>query len=196
MSFYNIYKIINDTLYYRGYKRTAYYDIDQETFDKLSKNDITILTELREDFENDYYKPREEQIMVFFPQEDKLRVTSLRNIKDIMKEKNIKRALVVTKNGITPAAQKELVGKFKKIEIFKETDFLTDITKHVLVPKHKIITKKEREEILKKYSLNELPKILESDPQIRRIGGQKEDIIYIERLSETAGLSDYWRLVV
>ena len=35
------------------------------------------------------------------------------------------------------------------------TDLLVNITKHVLKPKHRVLTDQEKNKLLKKYSLNE-----------------------------------------
>jgi len=75
---------------------------------------------------------------------------------------------------------------------------LIDITTHKLVPKHIILNEKEKEEVLKKYSISSqhLPKIILSDPVIKAINGQVGDVVKIIRKSQTAGQSIYYRVVV
>ncbi len=72
-----------------------------------------------------------------------------------------------------------------------------DITKHFLVPKHRILSQKEKEELLKKYGVKEsqLPKILASDPMVKAIGAKPGDIIEIER-NLFGKKSIYYRVVV
>ncbi|WOH12486.1 hypothetical protein DCAR_0831990 [Daucus carota subsp. sativus] len=41
-----------------------------------------------------------------------------------------------------------------KVEIFQITDLLVNITKHELKPKHRVLTNEEKEELLKKYSVD------------------------------------------
>jgi len=67
-----------------------------------------------------------------------------------------------------------------------------------LVPKHEILSKKEVEELLKKYNVtkDKLPKILITDPAVKAIGAKVGDVIKIERESPTAGKSYYYRVVV
>ena len=74
----------------------------------------------------------------------------------------------------------------------------TDIRKHMLVPEHSKLTKKEIQELLEKYnlSLNELPKILSTDPAIERFNVKLGDVIKIIRDSPTAGKSIYYRVVI
>ena len=69
---------------------------------------------------------------------------------------------------------------------------------HVYVPKHEIISKKEGEEVLKKYNCKptELPLIFVTDPAILGLGVKPGDMIKISRKSPTAGESLYYRYVV
>ena len=69
---------------------------------------------------------------------------------------------------------------------------------HVYIPKHEIMTKKEAEEVLKKFNCKptELPLILVNDPAIIVLGVKPGDMIKISRTSGTAGESIYYRYVV
>jgi len=73
-----------------------------------------------------------------------------------------------------------------------------DITKHELVPKHIILSENEKEELLKRYgiTIRQLPRILLSDPVIKTMNVKIGDVIKIIRKSETAGESEYYRVVV
>lgn len=73
-----------------------------------------------------------------------------------------------------------------------------NILKHELVPKHILLNEQEKEEVLKQYgiTLKQLPRILESDPVIKIIGGKMGDVVKIIRKSQTAGQSVYYRVVV
>lgn len=73
-----------------------------------------------------------------------------------------------------------------------------DIRKHMLVPEHSKLTKKEIQELLEKYNitLNELPKILSIDPAIEKLNVKLGDVIKITRDSPTAGVSIYYRVVI
>ena len=69
---------------------------------------------------------------------------------------------------------------------------------HVLVPKHEIMTKKDAEEVLKRYNCRttDLPLIFANDPAIIGLGVKPGDMIKITRKSATAGESFYYRYVV
>jgi len=68
----------------------------------------------------------------------------------------------------------------------------------MLVPEHSKLTKKEIQELLEKYnlSLNDLPKILSTDPAIEKLNAKESDVIKIIRDSPTAGKSIYYRVVI
>ena len=72
------------------------------------------------------------------------------------------------------------------------------ITQHTLVPKHKKLSEKDKEQLLKKHNLSfySLPKILKADPAIVALDVKAGDIIKIERKSLTAGVAYYYRVVV
>lgn len=73
-----------------------------------------------------------------------------------------------------------------------------DILEHEMVPKHEIITKKEKEVLLKRLNVTEkgLPKIFSDDSAIRNLGAKPGDVIKITRESPTAGQIFYYRIVV
>ena len=73
-----------------------------------------------------------------------------------------------------------------------------DITKHVIVPKHTILNEKEKEEVLNRYKINlrQLPRISDTDPQIKILNGKLGDVVKIVRQSATAGKTVYYRVVI
>ena len=73
-----------------------------------------------------------------------------------------------------------------------------DVLSHKFVPKHVILNEKEIENILKKFKIqkDQLPRILITDPVIKRIGGKVGDVIMIIRDSPTAGVSEFYRIVI
>ena len=67
----------------------------------------------------------------------------------------------------------------------------------MLVPKHVILKQEEVLELLKKFNItvNQLPKIISKDPAVKALGAKSGDVIKILRKSETAGTSEFYRLV-
>jgi DNA-directed RNA polymerase subunit H (RpoH/RPB5) len=84
---------------------------------------------------------------------------------------------------------KKIKKKFKKI----------DILRHELIPKHVIMSKEEVDELLAKYQIKlvQLPRISVDDPVVNMLGGKLNDVVKIERRSETSvEKSFYYRFVV
>lgn len=73
-----------------------------------------------------------------------------------------------------------------------------DILKHVLVPKHEVLSENKVQDLLEKYkiTLKHLPRISSSDPVIKAIEAKPGDVIKITRRSMTAGRTVYYRVVV
>ena len=78
------------------------------------------------------------------------------------------------------------------------TDNSIEITTHILVPKHRKLSDEETNTILEKLNISkdQFPKILKSDPAIKNLNSEVNDIIEIERDSVTAGKKKYYRVVV
>lgn len=70
--------------------------------------------------------------------------------------------------------------------------------RHLLVPKHEIISSEELTELLAKMNvkMENLPKIYSGDPAIRHLNAKAGDVIKITRNSQTAGTAIYYRLVI
>lgn len=73
-----------------------------------------------------------------------------------------------------------------------------DIAKHVLVPKHALVSETEKKHITDELKLSgkELPKILKNDPAIVDLKTKDGDIIKITRNSFTAGEISFYRRVI
>jgi DNA-directed RNA polymerase subunit H len=73
-----------------------------------------------------------------------------------------------------------------------------DILKHKLVPKHEILSEREKEELLAKYgiTLKQLPRIFSTDPVVKLIGAKVGDVIKITRKDDVFGKSIYYRVVI
>jgi len=86
---------------------------------------------------------------------------------------------------------------YKNIEIFLKKNMIFNITHHILVPKHTILSIEEEKELLDKYSTtkSKLPKIFKSDPITKYYGAKPDQIFKILRKSPEVGESVYYRLV-
>lgn len=110
---------------------------------------------------------------------------------------------IITKDPANDALTAELRqiwekdGLFVVVESIKYLQF--NILKHVLVPKHSLITQAEVEELMKKYNistLSEFPDISRFDPVARAIGLRPGQVCHIVRHSKTAISTNYYRVCI
>ena len=141
-----------------------------------------------------------DQMFVFFPDEPKIGIKTVKNYCQRMQEENITRAIIVVQQGMTPSAKQALVDMAPKyiLEQFLESELLINITEHELVPQHILLTADEKAELLSRYKLKEsqLMRIQASDPVARYFGLKRGHVVKIIRPSETAGRYISYRLVV
>ena len=91
---------------------------------------------------------------------------------------------------------KQITSDYKNTEFFFECEMIRDITNPGFVPKHYLLNKEETNEILIKFTENELSKILVTDPQSRYYGAKIGNIFRIERPSIMSGKNIFYRRVV
>ncbi len=80
----------------------------------------------------------------------------------------------------------------------KKKEINIDTSKHVFVPKHKILNDSETESLLKKYNISrsQLPTISIKDQMVKKSDAEANSIIEIIRVSPHAGEYKYYRRVV
>ena len=73
-----------------------------------------------------------------------------------------------------------------------------DIFEHNLVPKHILLGAEEIATLLKKFNIttNQLPRISSKDAAAKLLNAKSGDVIKILRKSETAGISEFYRVVI
>jgi len=141
--------------------------------------------------------------LFFFPDEPKVGVKTIKGYVEKMKDSatgSVARAIIVVQNALSPFAKQaiaEMAPKYK-LEQFKETELLVNITEHMLVPTHTKLTKEEKRSLLERYKLKEsqLPRVQHNDPVARYYGLERGEVVKIVRTSETAGKYVTYRLVV
>ncbi|PAV07129.1 DNA-directed RNA polymerase subunit H [Methanosphaera cuniculi] len=72
-----------------------------------------------------------------------------------------------------------------------------DILKHNLVPEHTILTPEEADAVLEELDvrIDQIPKILPTDPVVKAIDAKLGDVLKITRKSMTAGVFTSYRVV-
>nr|XP_034191556.1 DNA-directed RNA polymerases I, II, and III subunit RPABC1 isoform X1 [Osmia lignaria] len=97
-----------------------------------------------------------DQLFVFFPDEPKIGIKTIKTYCQRMQEEKIHRAIIVVQQGMTPSAKQSLVDMAPKyiLEQFLESELLINITEHELVPEHIVLTPDEKEELLSSFNDN------------------------------------------
>ena len=96
-----------------------------------------------------------DSIFVFFPDEEKVGVKTIKEYAKRMKDESVFRAIIVVQQSLTPFAKQSLLEcqaqKFF-IEQFQETELLVNITDHVLVPEHILLNDEQKKTLLEVQS--------------------------------------------
>ncbi|CAN0445972.1 unnamed protein product, partial [Discosporangium mesarthrocarpum] len=83
-----------------------------------------------------------DQIFVFFPEDEKVGVKPIRGYSDKMLAEGVSKAIIVVKGGITAFARSAIMElcaqRQVSVEDFKDAELMLDITEHTLVPEHKV----------------------------------------------------------
>ncbi|KAK6235796.1 hypothetical protein QUC31_019535 [Theobroma cacao] len=139
-------------------------------------------------------------IYVFFPAELKVGVPMVRNCAKRMKADNVFNAILVVQKALTAPAKAAIneINSYFHMDVFEEAELLTNITEHMFVPKHTVLTDQEKKKLLEKYRVKEtqLPRILVSDPVARYYGMKHGQVVKITRESVTADTYDTYRYAV
>ncbi len=159
-------------------------DFKEKFGDSPARDQMTILVEKADD--------SSEQLFVFFPEDEKVGVKPIKTYCERMKAENVFRAIVVVKVNLTPMAKdalRQMAQRQYRVEYFRDSELLVDITEHKLVPQHIILSQQEKAELLSRYRLKptQLPRIQLQDPIARYLGLRSSQVVKIVRPSETAG---------
>ncbi|TNY21191.1 DNA-directed RNA polymerase II subunit E [Rhodotorula diobovata] len=139
-----------------------------------------------------------ESIYVFYSEEASVGIKTMRKFIDILESQKFPRGILIYKTSMTPSANKvisAMASQFQ-IEAFQESELLVNITQHVLVPKHEVLSAEQKKQLLQRYRLKDtqLPRIQLHDPVARYYGLRRGQVVKITRESETAGRYVSYRL--
>lgn len=112
------------------------------------------------------------------------------------------KAIVIIDGCITPTTKgslKIIAKRGIRIDVYTLEESLFNVMKSVLVPKHRIISKKEERELLKEYGITkkDMPEIKITEPPMRHLSPDRGNIIEIKRPSDTqpGEYTFYYRVV-
>lgn len=126
---------------------------------------------------------------------EKLGVGCVRQYARLLGKMGIYKAILVS-HGLTPLANRELTAHAVKLEQFLFKELIVNILEHDLVPKHELLKGAAKQEFFKKFSIDDLPHILNTDPVVRFLGLKENDVVKITRPDFVAGLYTTYRRVV
>lgn len=123
-------------------------------------------------------------------------IVAMNQLYKVMKEKEIDRAIVITEGRYTHAVKQG--AKKRKVELLLKSFPVFDIFEHALVPRHEILSEKERQQLLDKYKVKpyQMPQIGSTDPAVKAIGAKPGNVLRVIRRSSTAGEHIAYRYVV
>ncbi len=165
-------------IHLRGYKE-----------EKRTKNEDGSITFLA--------KSKAGTVMLYcIPGQGTIGIQYVNKLAKVMKDEEIVRALIITSGRYTQAAKQN--AKKNHIELIPRMFPAFNLFEHAMVPKHEILSDKEKEELLQKFKVRtfQLPYIRVSDPAVKAVGARPGDIVRISRNSPTAGKYYAYRFVV
>jgi len=85
-----------------------------------------------------------------------------------------------------------------RVRMYPYSVFALVVPDHVAVPPHRILPPEEASALLKREMIarKDMAMIPESDPPVVWLGGEPGQIVEIKRLSETSGVSFFYRVII
>ncbi|KAE9588629.1 hypothetical protein Lal_00003276 [Lupinus albus] len=149
-------------------------------------------------FSATHHSDPSKRILVIFCGPGVVKVNVIRNIAgQIVNRETLTGLILIVQNQITAQALKAVKIFSFKVEIFQITDLLVNITKHVLKPKHELLTEKQKQILLKKYNLEEkqLPRMLQTDAISKYYGLERGQVVKVTYSGEVTELHVTYRCV-
>ena len=140
------------------------------------------------------------KVCIYIVETPKIGINIVKSLQSFVESHDLNHAILFYKDSITAFAKQQLdeLKKTLKIETFNINEMIFNITKHVLVPKHELISNKDKKDLLKIFKITEkkLPYIKIDDPVSRYYGASVGNVFKITRTSESTNSTTYYRIVV
>lgn len=136
------------------------------------------------------------KLLVMFAKEDSIGIKPIVTLMEKMTAEKLRHCILIYPKTVTAPAKKHITKAKHWIELFSEDELVLNITKHRLMPIHKLLTAEEKAQFLLQSNIKDtqLPRILPTDPMAKYLGTRRGDVIRIVRRSETAGKCIMYRL--
>ena len=194
---FKVWKNLKKMLEVRGYKE----ELDKEEEEKrkaMSEYDAWISTIKKRKLLNGLFiksinnDPKNNiKLLCQYFHYPKINADNIKNYLKIMKDTKIDSGIILLPGKLTQQAKQKVqeINQAIQVEIFQVSELVVNITEHELVPQHILLSKEDKDKLLKRYKIkeNQLPKILVTDPVARFLGLKRGDVVKIIRVSETAG---------
>eukprot|EP00040_Diaphanoeca_grandis_P005919 m.35107 g.35107 ORF g.35107 m.35107 type:complete len:218 (-) comp17085_c2_seq1:1259-1912(-) len=158
---------------------------------EFQRKDLTFLVEHEKDEANRLY--------VFFPDNPNVGMEDIKSYFEKMESGKVMRGIIAVQSKITPIAKQGMMEMAPKyiLEQFLETELMVNITKHMYVPQHIVLSDDEKQTLLKQYRLSDekMPRIQHTDPIAKYYGLVAGQVLKIVRRSKTAGRYVTYRIV-
>ena len=144
----------------------------------------------------------DQRLLVYFVSAAKVSVKKIKAIKDLIEEdsRGFYCLLLVYKGSITSFAKQFITTDVNNllVQVFSEKELTFNITKHSLVPTHRLLSESEKQDVVKRYKTKpkHFPDLLCTDPVSKYYGFVPGNMIQITRKSPTAGTYVSYRVVV
>lgn len=136
-------------------------------------------------------KHKKHKVIVYFTF-DKVGVEFVKKTLIKTTDMKISHIILVSKEKLTPFANKHIASVPTKVEIFLINELKFNITKHYLVPRHVLLDHVESQKVIDYYGKKKLPQIKQTDILSRYFDA---DIGQIFRIHRNEG-GIYYRMVV
>ncbi|KAL5204513.1 hypothetical protein ABZP36_009384, partial [Zizania latifolia] len=91
------------------------------------------------------------KVQIIFCPPEPVKIATIREINNRIEGENLSRLILILQSRIMSRARESIKEIFK----FKITELLVNITKHVLKPKHEVLSAEEKAKLLKEYNVKD-----------------------------------------
>jgi DNA-directed RNA polymerase I, II, and III subunit RPABC1 len=141
-------------------------------------------------------RPHKRQTLVYFTDDNTIGIKQMLSLYDKMNEKEISHCILIYPGSLTFTAKKFIASKKEiHVETFSESELIVNVTKHEASPNFYVLNEAEKKILVKQFN-GQYPKLLSTDPVAKHFGLKRDDIIQIDRISETNGIYTTYRIVV